>query len=63
MKATELTKDKLKDILDNAQRALDTAAEYLTEGDVEEAEFKLLCNVAARAAIVRAAITSMEVMK
>lgn len=63
MKATELDKAKLKEILDNAQRALDTATAYLAEGDVDEAEYKLLCNVAARAVIVRAAITSMEVMK
>ena len=61
----EIMKDReqLRKIVADADAYLSTAFELLEVGDVDMEQFKELCNGAARAVIVKSAVTSMEVMQ
>jgi len=51
-------------VLEHATEVLKEIEHKLDEGDINSREeFDLLCNSAARCAIIKAAVTSMEVMK
>ena len=56
-------REKLLKIVADADAYLATAFDLLEEGDFGEEDFKALCQGASRAVIVKAAVTSMEVMK
>ena len=56
-------KEKLKQIVADADRYLEHVQELLVEGDVDMEEFKDMCNGATRAIIIKAAISSMGVMQ
>ena len=56
-------KEKLKQIVADAESYLAHVSEALEVGDVDEDEFKDLCNGATRAIIIKAAINSMGEMQ
>ena len=59
----KLPKEKLQALLEQAETALAEVRMVLDVGEVTEEEFKRYVDVATRAVIIKAAITSMEVMR
>lgn len=54
---------QIKQILHDAKRARDYYAALLVEGNLNEDQFKRACEGVARTAIIKAALTSLEVMR
>ena len=62
-KATHKTREELEGLLAIAEETMSRISEMLSEGDLNEEEFKLAVNGAMRMTVAKAAITSLNAMK
>jgi uncharacterized membrane protein len=62
-KKTMKDKAKLTKLLKHCNQAQELIAEQLAAGDVNEQEFVDACNAYSRTVIIKAGITSLEVMR
>lgn len=62
-KATNHTKAELQELLTAAEENMSRLSEILSEGDLDEEEFKAAVTGAMRMTIVKAAITSLNAMR
>ena len=62
-KTIHKTKQELQELLATAEDAMSRLTEMLSEGDLNEEEFKTAVNGAMRMTVAKAAITSLNVMR
>lgn len=55
--------ERIRQLLADAKAARDFFAEALVQGDLNEVEFKVACENVAKTVIIKAALTSLEVMR
>ena len=55
--------ERIRQILADAKKAREHFAELLAEGDLTENQFIVACESVARTVIIKAALTSLEVMR